>query len=43
MDIEYTGRQTTITKRLKLNTEAGLKEDCQGGRESVVSMRDSDH
>jgi putative sigma-54 modulation protein len=25
MDIEYTGRQTTITKRLKLNAEAGLK------------------
>jgi putative sigma-54 modulation protein len=25
MDIEYTGRQTTITKKLKLNAEAGLK------------------
>ncbi|MEO8735193.1 MAG: ribosome-associated translation inhibitor RaiA [Edaphobacter sp.] len=24
MDVEYTGRQTTITKRLKLQTEAGL-------------------
>ena len=24
MDVEYTGRQTTITKKLKLNAEAGL-------------------
>jgi putative sigma-54 modulation protein len=24
MDVEYTGRQTTITKKLKLQTEAGL-------------------
>jgi putative sigma-54 modulation protein len=24
MDVEYTGRQTTITKKLKLETEAGL-------------------
>jgi len=24
MDVEYTGRQTTVTKRLKLQTEAGL-------------------
>jgi len=25
MDVEYTGRQTTITKKLKLQTEAGLE------------------
>ncbi len=24
MDVEYTGRQTTITKKLKLQAEAGL-------------------
>ena len=24
MNVEYTGRQTTITKKLKLQTEAGL-------------------
>jgi len=24
MDVEYTGRQTTITKKLKLQVEAGL-------------------
>ena len=24
MDVEYTGRQTTVTKKLKLQTEAGL-------------------
>ncbi len=37
MDIEYTGRQTTITKKLKLNTEAGLKRIAKVV-EKVVSM-----
>jgi putative sigma-54 modulation protein len=37
MDIEYTGRQTTITKKLKLNTEAGLKRIAKVA-EKVVSM-----
>jgi putative sigma-54 modulation protein len=26
MDVEYTGRQTTVTKKLKLQTEAGLAQ-----------------
>jgi putative sigma-54 modulation protein len=37
MEIEYTGRQTTITKKLKLSTEAGLKRIAKVA-EKVVNV-----
>ena len=44
MDVEYTGRQTTVTKKLKLQTEAGLARIAKilgnSGNVHVILTRD---